>query len=137
MKKQAKEWMRFAETDLKSAKALIHDESLTTTAAFHVHQSVEKSLKALLELNDNKVPRIHDLLKLLKRIETEKIEITLERNEEILDQINQVYIDSRYPADFGLLPEGKPSIKKVEGFISVAEDIFKQSEEIIEKYYKK
>ena len=134
MKKQAKEWISFAETDLKSAKALIKDESLTTTAAFHVQQCVEKSLKALLELNNSKVPRIHDLLKLLKRIDNEQIDISLSVNEELLDQINQVYIDARYPADFGLLPEGKPSTKKVEEFINEAENVFNQTEQIIEKY---
>ena len=134
MKKQAKEWMRFAETDFKSAKALIQDESLTTTAAFHAQQCVEKAIKALFELYNKKVPRIHDLLKLLKRIEHEQIEISLNINEELLDQINQVYIDARYPADFGLLPEGKPSTKKVEEFINEAENIFNQTEHIIEKY---
>jgi len=137
MKKQAKEWISFAETDLKSAKVLIKDESLTTTAAFHVQQCVEKSLKALLELNNRKVPRIHDLLKLLKRIDNEQINISLSVNEELLDQINQVYIDARYPADFGLLPEGKPSTKKVEEFINEAENVFNQTEQIIEKNKKK
>lgn len=134
MKKQAKEWIRFAATDLKSAKALIQDENLTTTAAFHVQQCVEKSLKALLELNNKKIPRIHDLLKLLKGIDNEQINISLAVNEELLDQINQVYIDARYPADFGLLPEGKPSTKKVEEFINEAENVFNQTEQIIEKY---
>jgi len=133
MKKQAKEWISFAETDLKSAKVLIKDESLTTTAAFHVQQCVEKSLKALLELNNRKIPRIHDLLKLIRRIDNDQINISLSVNEEILDQINQVYIDARYPADFGLLPEGKPSTKKVEEFINEAENVFKQTEQIIEK----
>jgi len=133
MKKQAKEWISFAETDLKSAKALIKDESLTTTAAFHAQQCVEKSLKALLELNNRKIPRIHDLLKLIRRIDNDQINISLSVNEEILDQINQVYIDARYPADFGLLPEGKPSTKKVEEFINEAENVFKQTEQIIEK----
>lgn len=41
-KKQVKEWMKFAQTDLKSAKALIQDEYLTTAAAFYVQQCVEK-----------------------------------------------------------------------------------------------
>ena len=134
MKKQAKEWIRFAETDLKSAKALIQDENLTTTSAFHVQQCVEKSLKALLELNNKKVPRIHDLLKLLKRIDNEQINISLAVNEELLDQINQVYVDARYPADFGLLPEVKPSTKKVKEFINEVENVFNQTEQIIEKF---
>ena len=38
MKKQAKEWIKFARLDLQAAKALITDEDLSTTAAFHVQQ---------------------------------------------------------------------------------------------------
>jgi len=58
-------------------------------------------------------------------------------SEEVLDQINQVYIDTRYPADFGLLPEGKPSISKVKEFLNEAENIFNKTEKIIEEYQEK
>ena len=58
-------------------------------------------------------------------------------NEEVLDQISQVYIDTRYPADFGLLPEGKPSINKIKEFLDEAESIFNQTVQLIEKYQEK
>jgi len=54
-----------------------------------------------------------------------------------LDQINQVYIDTRYPADFGLLPEGKPSEEKIQKFIEEAEKILNNAEKIIEEYKEK
>ena len=76
MKKQAKEWIKFAQTDLQAT------------------------------------------------------------NEEVLDQISQVYIDTRYPADFGLLP-GKPSLTKVKEFLNEAESIFNQIEQIVEEYQEK
>jgi HEPN domain-containing protein len=137
MKKQAKEWIKFAKTDLQATIALITEENLSPVAAFHTQQCVEKSLKALLELNNKKVPRTHDLIKLLQRIEEEKININMKINEEVLDQISQVYIDTRYPADFGLLPEGKPSINKVKEFLDEAESIFNQTVQLIEKYQEK
>lgn len=137
MKKQAKEWVKFAKTDLQSSKLLIEDENLTTIAAFHVQQCVEKSLKALLELYNRKVPRIHDLIKIKKKIEEEIDEKNIKLDEEILDQINQVYIDTRYPADFGLLPEGKPSEEKIKKFIEEAEKILNNAEKIIEEYKEK
>jgi HEPN domain-containing protein len=96
MKKQAREWIKFAKADLQSSKVLIEDENLSTTAAFHVQQCVEKSLKALIELYNKKVPRIHDLIKIKKKIDEEINGIYIEVDEEILDQINQVYIDTRY-----------------------------------------
>ena len=131
MKKQAKDWLRYAKTDLQSTKALITDEDLTSAVAFHSQQCIEKSLKALLELNDKKVPRIHDLRKLLKTIEAENIISDIEIDDDILDQINQVYIDTRYPADYGILPDGNPSLEKVRKFMILAEDIFKVAEQII------
>jgi HEPN domain-containing protein len=137
MKKQAKEWIKFAKTDLQATIALITEENLSPVAAFHTQQCVEKSLKALLELNNKKVPRTHDLIKLLQRIEEEKININMKINEEVLDQISQVYIDTRYPADFGLLPEGKPSINKVKEFLDEAESIFNQTVQLIEEYQEK
>lgn len=137
MKKQAKEWIKFAKTDLQATIALVTEENLSTVAAFHSQQCVEKSLKALLELNNKKVPRTHDLIKLLKKIEEEKINIDMKINEEVLDQISQVYIDTRYPADFGLLPEGKPSINKIKEFLDEAESIFNQTVQLIEKYQEK
>src|SRR6056297_4204755 len=137
MKKQAKEWMKFAKSDLQATMAIITEENLSTVAAFHTQQCIEKSLKALLELNNKKIPRTHDLIKLLKKIEEEKINIDMKISEEVLDQINQVYIDTRYPADFGLLPEGKPSISKVKEFLNEAEKIFNKTEKIIEEYQEK
>jgi HEPN domain-containing protein len=137
MKKQAREWIKFAKADLQSSKVLIEDENLSTTAAFHVQQCVEKSLKALIELYNKKVPRIHDLIKIKKKIDEEINGIYIEVDEEILDQINQVYIDTRYPADFGLLPEGKPSKEKINKFIEEAEKVFNKIEEIIEEYKEK
>src|SRR6056297_1016641 len=137
MKKQAKEWMKFAKSDLQATMAIITEENLSTVAAFHTQQCVEKSLKALLELYNKKVPRTHDLIKLLQKIEEEKININMKINEEVLDQISQVYIDTRYPADFGLLPEGKPSINKVKEFLDEAESIFNQTVQLIEKYQEK
>ena len=118
MKKQAKEWMEFAKTDLQTTMAIVTEENLSTIAAFHVQQCIEKSLKALLALNNKNIPRTHDLIKLIQIIEEEKIRIDMKINEEILDQINQVYIDTRYPADFGLLPGSTIGIPMVLPFVS-------------------
>jgi HEPN domain-containing protein len=47
-------------------------------------------------------------------------------NEELLDDINDLYIDSRYPSSFGLLPHGKPSLEDAKEFYEFAQDIFNQ-----------
>ena len=50
MKKQATEWIKFAKTDLQATMAIINEDNLSTIAAFHTQQCIEKSLKALLSL---------------------------------------------------------------------------------------
>ena len=49
MKNQVEEWLDFASIDLRSAKKLLEDETLTQSAAFHLHQTVEKAFKATIE----------------------------------------------------------------------------------------
>ena len=107
IKKQAEKWLDFAESDLITAEEIINNTRLTRVVAFHTHQCVEKALKALLELYDKRIPYTHDLVTLTGKIEESKIEIVL-RNE-TLEDLNQVYIETRYPADHGLLPGGDPT----------------------------
>ena len=38
-------------------------------------------------------------------------------DEDVLDEMNQVYIEARYPSDFGLLPGGPPTGEIVERFL--------------------
>jgi len=73
--------------------------------AFHCQQSVEKSFKAVLEEYDRLVPRTHDLIALRTLVE-KHIRVMVEPD--LLNQMNDLYVDSRYPSDFGLLPGGKP-----------------------------
>jgi len=73
--------------------------------AFHCQQSIEKSFKAVLEEYEQFVPRIHDLITL--RAQAEKY-IRLTVASALLNQLNELYMDSRYPTDLGLLPSGRP-----------------------------
>ena len=124
MKKQAKQWLNYAKVDLLSAEKLLNEEELTRSVAFHSHQAVEKSLKAILENKSIRIPKTHDLEKLYGLILKEKIRLELE--EDILAQLNDVYIDSRYPGDAGLIPQGIPSIEKANELYESAKDIYKK-----------
>jgi len=63
----------------------------------------------------------------------DKIEkhIHLDMEQELFDQINELYIDSRYPTDLGLLPDGKPSKETAEKFFTVADEIHKSIREYL------
>jgi HEPN domain-containing protein len=49
MKKQAEDWIFFADKDLQAAEIIINDEHpLTNIIAFHCQQAIEKYLKAYI-----------------------------------------------------------------------------------------
>ena len=129
MKKRVKEWVKYSKLDLDSAIKLLESPELTQSAAFHCQQSIEKSLKAIIEEKINKVPRTHDLEKLYGLIEEYGIKLKID--EDILDQVNDVYIETRYPSDLGLVPEGIPKVETIKYFYDLTESIYKQVIEIL------
>lgn len=124
MKKQVSEWILFARVDLDSALKLMEEPHLSQNSVFHCQQTIEKAFKAVIEDNNNRVPRTHDLRRLLGIIETYGIVIEIE--EDILDAINAVYTETRYPSDLGLIPDGIPGMKTVTQFYALAKSIYHQ-----------
>lgn len=117
----AEAWISSALADLKSIAYIIDDEFLTHVVAFHAHQCVEKCFKAMLELQTGKVPRVHSTLKLYGMI---KDGLEIEIDTDILTDFDALYVDTRYPGDFGLLPDGKPSLTDAREFYDIAQNIF-------------
>jgi len=122
MRKPAFEWLTAANDDLLTIREIIDKSYLAHIAAFHAQQCVEKALKALLEARESTVPKIHHTLKLGKMV-GEDFDIT-ESDEEMFDTLDQLYIESRYPGDTGLLPYGKPTEEDAEAFYRFAETFF-------------
>ena len=120
MKKQAKDWLVAADDDLRVIEKIIDDDSLTNMIAYHCHQAIEKSLKCILEEFESKVPRIHNIIKLKEM--TEKY-INIEIDKKLLEQVNDVYSDTRYPTEIGLVPTGKPSLDLAKRFFTFAVNI--------------
>lgn len=118
----AKEWLRSAQDDLLLIEKIVSEEHLTHLVAFHAQQAVEKSIKAILEYYGRPTPKKHDLLH-LKRLVEDVIEIG---NEEMLDTLNELYVESRYPGELGLLPNGKPALEDGREFFEFAREIFRQ-----------
>jgi HEPN domain-containing protein len=99
-------WLQLASEDLRSAEVLLQAE-LFNMVCFHSQQCVEKSLKALMARLNKPIPRIHDLVK-LHQLAQEALGDAIELDVEGLMLLNDVYSDSRYPRDVGLLPGGQP-----------------------------
>ena len=124
MRKATVDWLKSAEMDLANIAQIIHLEHLTPIAAFHAQQSVEKCFKAVLEEHSRKVPRDHSTLRLYGLMK-ELIELDLDTD--MLTDLDDLYIESRYPGGgLGLLPNGKPSLADVKQFRDFAESIFEQ-----------
>lgn len=105
MRRQTEAWLASARDDLSVVEEILDNENLTHMVAFHCQQSIEKSFKAVLEEYDQIVPRIHDLIT-LRTLAEKHIRVTIESAH--LNQMNELYMDARYPSDLGLLPSGKP-----------------------------
>ena len=120
MKQTTKDWLTAAEDDLLAAKKLAGEDRLTNVAAFHCQQCLEKCFKAVIEEQGKPSIKSHDLLRLQlnANIQFKEPETIL------LGIINEVYIDTRYPGDLGLLPHGKPTRSEIEAFILFCDTIF-------------
>ncbi|KIM13295.1 MAG: HEPN domain-containing protein [Sulfurovum sp. FS08-3] len=120
MKMISKEWLKASNDDMLIIEQIINIEHLTHMVAFHSQQAIEKSLKALIEEYEIDIPKIHKLIR-LKKILSDKLTI---ENDELLETLDELYIDSRYPSNMGLLPNGKPTLEEAKEFYEFAQNIF-------------
>ena len=120
MKPAVQEWLEFAKTDLKAAKLLVSDPTLTAPASFHSQQCAEKCLKAVVESMDLNPPKTHDLIRIYGMIEH-----LITVNEDMLAKLNEIYIDVRYPAGMGLLPDGVPTVEEAKGFVKFSTSLYR------------
>ncbi len=122
MKKITLEWLNSAKDDLLIITKIIDDSSLSHQVAFHAQQALEKSIKAVIEEFEIDFLKTHSLETLFGKIQGY---INLSIEIAIIKKLDQLYIDSRYPGDLGLLPEGKPSINDAIEFQQAAENAYK------------
>ncbi|MDA3852465.1 MAG: HEPN domain-containing protein, partial [Spirochaetaceae bacterium] len=96
--------------------------------AFHCQQATEKLFKAVLEYSDYRIPKTHNLIVLMELVNNC---IYIKIDESFIDQLNELYIESRYPTDLGLLPSGKPSLQEAEDFYFFTRALYKTIKEIV------
>lgn len=131
MKSLSQEWLKAANDDLAVIEKIVSEESLSHMVAFHAQQCIEKSLKALGEERSLELPKIHKLKTLSERIGIDLS--SCEHAEDYLHLLDELYIDSRYPGDFGLLPNGKPSLEDAQEFYQFAKSVYAIIEKILKQ----
>ncbi len=123
MKFITSEWLKSVDDDINTIKAIIDDESLTHIVAFHSQQCIEKSFKAMVDEFELASQKIHNLITLNETISSV---YQFDFDEDKLGLLNKLYLDSRYPGDLGLLPNGKPSIEVAKEFQKLAKEIYER-----------
>lgn len=121
MKQITKDWLETASLDLESIPFIIQNDRLTGLVAFHAQQAIEKSLKATIEEHGGRVPKIHSLSKLFELCASF---VSIPIDDDIIIALDSLYIESRYPGELGLLPEGKPTITQAQLFYDFAKEIY-------------
>jgi HEPN domain-containing protein len=129
MNEVAQAWLEFAWADLQAAEELLEHEHLSGISCFHAQQCVEKTFKAVLEEFGRSVPKIHDVLVLGRQVE-ELLSVTYE--ERMFDDLNKLYIESRYPEEVGLLPYGKPTVDDARRLVGFAAEVYDEVTEALE-----
>ena len=123
MKPITEQWLRAAEDDLRVVTRIVLDEYLTHMVAFHSQQCIEKSLKAIVEEYALGHIRIHNLGRLFEVV---RPKLTLEADVVLVEKLDKLYIDARYPGELGLLPDGKPTRTDAQQFYDLAKGIYEQ-----------
>jgi HEPN domain-containing protein len=121
MKATTRQWLDFAQTELRSCENNLHDEFVTNIVAFHAHQAVEKVFKAMIEEKELAPPRVHNLIHLHSYIEQY---LNVPVNLGHLEELDSVYTSSRYPVDIGILSNGKPTLTEAKELYENAKKIF-------------
>jgi len=116
-------WIFFADKDIEAAELLFTRPELTGEVAFLCQQAVEKYLKAILFELKIPIQKTHDLPKLYNELKKLK---DLKLDETLLNDLCDLYIESRYPTDVALL-EGEvlPSVEKAKMFLEFAQSVAK------------
>lgn len=113
------DWIKAAETDLKSAKTLGIETDLSAPIAFHSQQAAEKAIKAIILKKNHKISKTHDLMKLAKEAEITSDDIVTN-----LKYLNRFYQPTRYPdAIAGSLETGLPTKQEADTALQSAKEI--------------
>lgn len=86
-------------------------------------------MKAIIAQNDLTVARTHDLITLYAHVSEVASSVSLD--EETLRQIDEAYIETRYPTDTSTEAGPRISIDRAERFVAESRRIYEQARKLI------
>ncbi|MBP8933988.1 MAG: HEPN domain-containing protein [Candidatus Atribacteria bacterium] len=131
MKEITKEWLERAYDDIETMVEIIDNPHLTNIVALHSQQAIEKSLKAVIEEFEIGVIKTHNLEKLFATVDNF---IQFEVDWDLIKKLDALYIDARYPSEWGLLSYGKPTVEAAKKFYKLAMEIYDVIKDFLESY---
>lgn len=127
MRKATKGWFESAESDLLLIQEISVNEVLTHISAFHSHQAIEKSFKAIIEEYEIGFIKTHSLENLYNKVK-DRIQLKVDIDSLII--LDHLYLDARYPGEQDLLPNGKPTVREASTFYKIAKEVFEASKAV-------
>jgi HEPN domain-containing protein len=121
MKNETSGWVFFANNDMLTAELIIDHAELSGEIAFLCQQAIEKYFKGYLAEHDKKIRKIHDLLVLYLEV---KDIYDWNLNEGLLEEISEIYTESRYPENIGIKPDGQlPTIEEAKNYLEFTKKV--------------
>jgi len=116
MKQITREWLKAADDDIAAMERMLGDSRITNVVAFHAQQCIEKSFKAVIEEFEIGLIKTHNIESLYSKIQHWVEDV----NEQIIAELDTLYIEARYPGEMGLMPEGKPPLEDARKYFQEA-----------------
>ncbi len=125
MKDETKEWLKYADENLKSSQILLKSH-LYNPSLQNTQQSIEKHIKAYFIEYGLKLQKTHNIISLNEILKQNDVFLNITDDE--IDLIDSIYLSSKYP--FGsVLPDFEPDeticFKCIKIASIVKEDILK------------
>ena len=122
MNQNAAHWLDMAEYDLETARAMLSAKRYLYVA-FMCHQTIEKTLKAVIAGADDNVepPKVHNLVRLAQL--SSLSEVLSPRQKNFISILSPMNVEARYAAHKDEITAGL-SEEKCAGLIKETEDLF-------------
>lgn len=126
-KTYAGEWLDIAKRNVETARLLFDVKHYNDVIAIDIHQTIEKSLKAMYAYNGVNVPRSHSLLTLFEYV-GQYIDMS-DIGRTAIIEISDYYQSDRYPGPKYFIPEND----EIERNLQVALSIFNRIQRHIDQ----
>ena len=119
MNAETREWLDYAAQDDQSARLLLQSH-LYNPCLYHIQQSIEKCLKAVIIEHELAFQRTHSIQALVNILMQADIAVDIDADD--IDLIDSIYMPARYPLG-SALPQFEPDQAICQRCLQIAEHI--------------